>query len=282
MSLSVSQAGRRYGYLRDTADHRDLGMLAAARQLLSATVARVDLEPWCGPVRDQGDEGSCTGHAIVGVREFLARKYEAQYPILSPAFPYYVARQMDMYWAINNRWPSNAEFASFIKANPSVDDTGSYGRSVCRAVNQFGSCRLAEEPYVVGDFAKPPTDEQFAKGLNWKGGAYHRVATVDDMRSCLASGYVCAIGFTVYESFESIGPDGVWKPSLNENKLGGHEVYVHGYDDTKVDGYGAFKVRNSWDTTWGDQGNFWMRYQDAADSRVLMDAWMIHLGKAWG
>jgi len=263
VALQLSPGGRRYGYLRDIPDHRDFGLSNMYVGLrVSGRLDRAkDLEQWCGPVRDQGNEGSCTAHAGVGLREFLARKQTPALapPILSPAFLYYKERELDRSLA--------------------QGDCGSFGRTCVRVLNQFGVCTLGDEPYVAGDFSTPPTDAQLAEALSWKAGSYHRVQNVQDMKSCLASGYVFAIGFTVYESFENIGSDGLWTPNKNEGVLGGHEVLAIGYDDS-VNG-GSFKVRNSWGPSWGVSGNFWMRYQDAADPDILQDAWMQHLGKAW-
>lgn len=253
-------SARRYGYLRDVPDHRDLG-IARFPGLVGLNPAMTDLESFCGPVRDQGNEGSCTAHAGVGMREFLARKYQGQAPVLSPSFLYYQERLLD--------------------GSLDQGDCGSYGRTVCRALNQFGACTLGEEPYTSGQFSTPPNESQLADGLLWKGGAYHRVASVSDMKSCLASGYVFAIGFTVYESFESIRADGLWHPEVRREKVfGGHEVLAIGFDDS-VNG-GSFKVRNSWGPGWAASGNFWLRYEDAANPNILQDAWMIHLGRAWG
>jgi len=44
---------------------------------------------------------------------------------------------------------------------------------------------------------------------------------------------------------------------------------------------GAFKVQNSWGTTWGQSGFFWFPYQCAADSSILIDAFIQHFGKPW-
>ena len=257
--LTPSSSGRRYGYLRDIADHRDLGIASFLNLARDPHPPSVDLESFCGPVRDQGNEGSCTAHAGIGMREFLARKYQSQAPILSPSFLYYQERMLD--------------------GSLDQGDCGSYGRTVCRALNQFGVCTLGDEAYVPGQFSTAPTETQLTDGLVWKGGAYHRIANVQDMKSCLASGYVFAIGFTVYESFESIGADGLWNPSTKETVYGGHEVLAIGYNDS-VNG-GSFKVRNSWGPGWASSGNFWMRYADAANRNILQDAWMLHLGKKW-
>lgn len=281
MTLTLSSAGRRYGYLKDRPDHRDLGIASSPITAIGLDPS-VDLESFCGPVLDQGDEGSCAGQFGAEVRQFLRKKLQAADDDFSPAYIYWLARQMDAFWSANNRWPTNAELLEFTKTIVVTLDTGTYGRTVCRVLNQFGACTRATMPYVAGDFATGPTDAQFAEGLTFKAGAYHRIPTVQDMKTCLASGYAFGIGFTVYSSFEGdqVAKDGLWSPDKSsEDILGGHEVMAIGYDDS-VNG-GSFKVRNSWSASWGAAGNFWMRYQDAADSDILQDAWMIHLGKAW-
>jgi hypothetical protein len=280
--LALSPAGRRYGYLRDVPDHRDFGISNLEGFKSALGVSNVDLESFCGPVLDQGQEGSCTAHFGAGVRAFLANKYQTQSVEFSPAFLYYLARQMDNFYSANNRWATNDELKAFIAANPAVDDVGSFGRTICRVLNQFGACTRATMPYTPGDFSTAPNDAQYAEALTYKGGAYHRLNTVADMKSCLASGYTFGIGFTVYESFESdqMAKDGLWTPdAANERVLGGHEVEAIGFDDSVNSG--SFKVRNSWSATWGAKGNFFLRYVDAANSNILQDAWLPHLGKAW-
>ena len=48
----------------------------------------VDLRPWCGPIKDQGELGSCTGHAFSSAMEWIFRKYFAKQPVLSPLYLY--------------------------------------------------------------------------------------------------------------------------------------------------------------------------------------------------
>lgn len=52
----------------------------------------------------------------------------------------------------------------------------------------------------------------------------------------------------------------LWKPS-NSDLAYGHAVCLVGYDDNKF-GKGAFKVVNSYGEDWGDNGFFWIAYQD--------------------
>lgn len=254
-TLPLSPNERRYGYHRAPFDHRDLGL---ARAPLTVTLPpSVDLEPWCGPVKDQGAEGSCTAQAGCGNREYLARKFQGASPILSPQFLYYQERLID---------------------GTTDQDSGSNGRTDCQAMNRYGICEETDDQYDPTHLKVAPDLLQLANALKWRSGAYHAVGNVDDMKSCLASGYPVLIGFAVYSSFENIGSDGIMPtPRSTDQYLGGHETLVIGFSDEKQ----AFKVRNSWGPTWGDKGNFWMSYDIAACGTLLWDKWIQHLGPAW-
>lgn len=255
MELPLSPAGRRYGYRRDAPDYRDFG---AMRLEAPFTVpALVDLEGYCGPVRDQGSLGACTAFAGCGMREFLARRYESESEVFSPLFLYYKERELD--------------------GVLDQGDTGSTGRTSVRVMNEFGICLEADDAYSVEQLSVAPNVNQKAEALRYKGGAYHRLLGISDMRECLASGYVFVVGFTVYESFEI----GHWTvmpmPKHGERELGGHEVLFIGYNDATQ----MFKVRNSWGAQWGENGNFYFPYAAASDPKILQDAWIQHLGNAW-
>lgn len=56
------------------------------------------------------------------------------------------------------------------------------------------------------------------------------------------------------------GDFGLWKPDKSKSLRGGHAVCVVGYDNAKFGG--AFHVVNSRGKDWGDDGFFWIRYQD--------------------
>lgn len=52
----------------------------------------------------------------------------------------------------------------------------------------------------------------------------------------------------------------LWNPAKSKRLRGGHAVCVVGYDDAKFGG--AFHVVNSRGENWGNDGFFWIRYQD--------------------
>ena len=79
MELPLSNAGRRYGYIPSPPDHRDFSVsrlkLVAAEKIPSD----ISLDKWLGPVRDQGQEGSCTGQAAAGDNDFQLRMYDPRF-----------------------------------------------------------------------------------------------------------------------------------------------------------------------------------------------------------
>ncbi|CCH02889.1 peptidase C1A papain [Fibrella aestuarina BUZ 2] len=52
-----------------------------------------------------------------------------------------------------------------------------------------------------------------------------------------------------------------WQPSKSTSLGFGHAMCVVGYDDAMFE-EGAFKVVNSWGSSWGDKGYFWISYAD--------------------
>ena len=257
----------RYGVVRDAPDHRDRGVfrLAAPPMLPKA----VNWENCLGPVKDQGQEGSCFAFAGAGQREFLYRHYTQNEQrrrtvppggaIFSPQYLFYRVHELE---------------------GTLKQDCGGQIRSVVKTLNSLGVCLEKSDPYNSASAWAIPTPAQDTEAKLFEAGAYHRLATVDDMRSCLASGYAFLAGFGVYASFEKSNwlESGVMPlPKAKETLLGGHAVLFFGYDD----GRKAFNVRNSWGPDWCQGGNFWFPYQAAADSGVLWDAWIQHLGKPW-
>lgn len=265
--LPISPNGRRYGAQPSKLDPRDYSF---ARFAAFAEIEQVKIPPSvslqgdCGPVRDQGDEGSCTGHAGYAMRMHLRNALQnadkKNQVTFSPASIYWHARLID---------------------GTTDQDAGSTGRSVCIAMNKYGAAPIGDEPYVAGDYATPPSAKAEQDALKWKAGAYHRLLSVDEMKHCIASGYGFIVGFAVYESFEAdnVARSGIMPvPNVNRERcLGGHEVFFMGYDDAKA----AFTVQNSWGTAWGQDGFFQFPYECAKDENVLFDAFIQHLGKPW-
>jgi hypothetical protein len=275
--LKLSPGGRRYGYLKNPPDHRDFGLLHPASPIDMRVVARPKFSDNVVYMpkfrRDQGQEGSCTGHADSMNRNFLYNRLKVYEPVItppanfSPAFAYWMGRKED--------------------GSLGQGDCGSTGRSVALGSIHNGICLEADMPYVAGQFATPPSAAALASGLRFKHGAFHMVTSVDDALTCLASGYGLLLGFNVYDSFENdIGPNGLM-PTPNystESLQGGHEVYIFDYSDTWLMGdgtTGGVVIANSWGEAWGKHGDFFMSYKQLADPNIVLDLTLQHLGKPW-
>ena len=272
--LPISPAGRTYGCYRDNPASPARKMLALAPSNVVLPPSMLNLVPFMGYIRDQGQEGSCTGQMAAAVRDLLYRRqyaYEANKSV--PAAFFKVS-------------------ASFIyKSNLIADgdlgtDAGSSIHQSFITLNQKGACLESQEPYSDSDYSTLPSAVQMTEALIYKGGSYHYLPNLQIMKQCLASGYSFGFGIDVYTSFETMWAKPGFMPMPNighEQLLGGHAQHVIGYDDAIQ----CLLVQNSWGSKWGisapgrsDGGCYWMPYK-FVQAGLANDAWMIHLGKAW-
>jgi hypothetical protein len=71
-------------------------------------------------------------------------------------------------------------------------------------------------------------------------------------------------GMAVFEDFYSY-KSGVYQKTSGSKLLGYHCICVVGYDDNKQ----AWKIKNSWGTSWGEGGFAWIKY---GQTDVLIDS----------
>jgi C1A family cysteine protease len=180
-------------------------------------------------------------------------------------------------------------------------DDGSTIHQTFVTMNQLGVCLESQEPYSDSDdLSVPPTPAQYAGALVYKGGPYHSLPGLREVKMSIASGYAVGIGINVYESFEGsefIETGFMPMPKKREQFLGGHAQLVLDYDDTLKfpDGSkGGVLVQNSWGSEFGtsmpgrsDKGCYWMPYaffsylDPSGYGTGVSDCWMMHLGRAW-
>jgi C1A family cysteine protease len=78
----------------------------------------------------------------------------------------------------------------------------------------------------------------------------------------------------VYSSYESyqVSINGIVPmPKPNDQLLGGHAIVCVGYNDTKK----LWIMRNSWGSSWGDKGYFYLPYNYLIDDKLSSDLWII-------
>jgi C1A family cysteine protease len=245
---------KRYGWVADLPDHRDL-MYAAPMQVLAALPTSADLRSSCPPVYDQGQLGSCTANAIAAAVEFDLMKQNEDF-MPSRLFIYFNERVIE----------------------GTVDsDSGAQIRDGIKSVASQGDCPESEWPYDISKFTNKPPQKCFDDAVQHKAVQYQRtIRDLNQMKGCLASGYPFVFGFTVYQSFESqeVAKSGhASMPSSGEQSVGGHAVVAVGYDDSQ----GWFIVRNSWGTGWGMEGYFTLPYAYLLNENLSDDFWTIRV-----
>jgi len=283
----MNNLNRKYGmgWIPDYPDFRDytektgevqtvLGLKGSSKSKVAP--ASVDLREWCSPVEDQGNLGSCTANAGVGVIEYYERKAFGRHIDASRLFLYKITRNL----------------------MKQKGDTGAYLRTTMGAMVLFGVPPEDYWPYSDDEkrFDEEPAAFCYAFAQNYQAIKYFRhdppgikaEEILKKVKSYLASGHPAMFGFTVYNSIEQAENTGkIPFPSSKEKIEGGHAIVAVGYDDKmkiknkfgKIETTGALLIRNSWGKEWGEKGYGWLPYEYVLKG-LAADFWSI-LKKEW-
>ena len=269
--------------LRDyTADHPDLAEINTKLgvNFAASLPSQVDLRQWCSPVEDQGQLGSCTAHAAVGVVEYYQCRTKGKFTDGSRLFVYKVTRNL-------------------------MGVTGDTGAWLRNAMGALALCGVPPEKYwpYTDALVPPPGEERFfdseppafvyAVANNFASlkyfchdplGQNHPLDEVlHSVKTYLAKGIPSIFGFFGFSSFNNVDiPGGIPYPAQDEQAVWGHAVAAVGYDDTlKITNTktsqvstGALLIRNSWTSTWGMAGYGWLPY-DYVLNRLAIDFWSM-------
>jgi C1A family cysteine protease len=223
---------RVYNLKKQIPDQRDFKV-----QLLEAVKLPIlmTLHSQCPPIYDQGNLGSCTANAGVAARVML-NKLTIN---LSRLFQYYQERVIE---------------------GDVPQDNGAQMRDIGKAMLMYGVCEESYDPYNIYNFATAPSQRAITNALNYKIKSYNAVTSITQIKQTLALQLKPVLsGIYVFESFESAAVASTGKvpmPLPSEQLLGGHAILIIGYNDDKR----WFVCRNSWGSSWGDHGYFYLPY----------------------
>ena len=237
----------------------------------------VDLSFWCSPVRDQGLLNSCTAFAAVALLEYFAKRNSNHYTEASPLFLYKAARN---------------------KMN-ATGDVGASIRETMKVLALFGVPPEESWPYDEDKVDDEPLPYCYAYAQNYKILKYFLLDypgiptenLLFQIKAVIAAGFPCIFGFTIYTSaYENSNSEKGHIPYPEREKdkvVGAHTVVAVGYDDDKLIqcadrkkySKGAFLIRNSWGSEWGEEGYGWLPYDYVLAG--LTSAWWSLLNSEW-
>jgi C1A family cysteine protease len=242
-----------YGWVPQLPDLRDAKLAIPAATRLPS---KVDLStsPDMPPIYDQGQLNSCTGNALAAAVDFDVHLQTQQFLTPSRLWIWYQERVIE----------------GTVEQN-----VGAQIRDGAKVVAKLGSCPESDWPYDPAHFADKPPQRDYTDALAHRVLTYATVPQVLwSLKSVLAGGRPVVFGFAVYSAFESqdVAKSGIVPmPDPSDQMVGGHAVVLVGYDDAAD----RFRVRNSWGTSWGQDGYFEMPYLYVTSSSLASDFWAL-------
>jgi len=186
---------------------------------------------------NQGGEGSCVAWATASARsiEQYYRTNAASYSYSTDIFsPEYIFNQIEVGGC----------------------SASAMGDAMYLVQNQ-GVCTWQSMPYSsLNGCSTMPTNSQIAEAANYKIPSYSVLYASDitAIKTALAAKHPLATTAVIDDHFYNATAGYIW------NSLGTmvttHAFVLVGYDDSK----NAFKILNSWGTSWGDSGYLWVDY----------------------
>ena len=201
----------------------------------------VDLSPWFLGIRSQGHSSACTAFSGSSIVEYIFNRIQGKkWKFLSPLFLWFNTR-------VNPR-----------------SDSGAYLYEVAPGLLNQGDC--FEELWSFEDartnkYLQAPPGECYHDASSKRISEFRRLSTTDSEQWIQALIEENPIYFGIPVSANFLSFHGSLYDLVPDSNRGGHAMVIVGYDSHYKHGgttLEAFKIRNSWGTSWGNHGYVWI------------------------
>ncbi len=188
------------------------------------------------PIGNQGQYGTCVAWATGYAHKGFLERTDGNTVDFSPKY---------LFWKV----PA---------ADKGADCNGTGFESAFNVMQQFGIATESTVPYTdLGDCSSSTSSSWDANAAGYKIQSFREISKdKTTLKEYLAQGRAISFGAKLGDEFMDASGSGV----LNYQSYGYtgqhayHAMILMGYDDSK----NAFRVQNSWGTTWGDNGYIWV------------------------
>jgi C1A family cysteine protease len=245
---SLDASAKKFKYALGADISKDPGVSLDETFDTQALPTKIDLRKDMSPVRNQGNFGSCTSFATMGLQEYLLKK-QGRYTQQAPAFNWYQSRRQTGSKGVDNGVPT--EFA--------VKMLDAYGSVPESDMPYLTASKQKDEAARLGFLTQQPSGELTTKAKKYRiVTGYKTVTKLSAVKKSLSDGMPVVLAMRVFSNMSSTPKSGLLPmPTTKDTFQGGHAVLAVGYDNEKR----VIIVRNSWGTDWADGGYFYMPYE---------------------
>ena len=227
----------------------------ASGEKMSELPLKYTLKEHCPKIINQGQIGSCVGWSS-GYGAFTIMKAQNEG------------------WTDEAVITENAYSALYIYNQVKIGSCGqgSLFSDALKFLKTEGDCLSKEFDYPNDDCNRQPNKEHkvAAQSSNYEVKEYFTLfrstdkakQKIEQTKLSISEDKPVIIGMLIRENFKYLSKeDKYWNPEVgNTASAGGHAMVIVGYNDGKE----AFEVMNSWGSQWGNDGYFWLKYDDFA------------------
>jgi C1A family cysteine protease len=160
-----------------------------------------------------------------------------------------------------------------ISGDSITDDNGLYIRDACKSISSNGVSLETVWPYIPNNYFTFPSIYTLKCNNLFVNYSYTFVKNdLNSLKNCLLVNNVPIIfGFYIYSTFLSSAVTNTGIVPIPNTKTetyqGGHCACIVGFNDTTQ----CFTCVNSWGTSWGNKGLFYMPYNYVTNSKLCSD-----------